>query len=650
MANMIGRLGVVLGLDSAEFVRGIDGASKKLDAFAEKAVSAGRVAGAALVAASVAALRYADDIYDVAKANDVAVDSIVKLKLALSQSGGESGNASKLISSFTMYVDKAATGTFEAQKNFKSLGISLKDLGSMSMDQLFAKTAESIAQINDPITRNAKAMEIFGKSAKGVDMIGFADEMANASRVTEQTAKGIEQAGKLFDNLDRMAQKAAMTITSALTPSLQIINSLLDGFLNKNVSLIDSIHDAYNLIAPGMIRERLPLYMKKTPGGQRITPFEMPDDQVRETTLGIDPKQKEELAKHQALMAKLAKETRDRQEYHNRLIEEAKRKNKELYEQEWDALKKKQQLKEDIQKAQDQADMAMKQQQRLRENQLDYDRQVLLLATQNKDLKSYELKYAQDIMSIRAQYLEQEYQIKNDRTQSEEYKNQALAQEIVLRDKAIAQAKEALEISRQESEGSFQKGFGKGFDEFIRNMPNQLELGRQAFNTLFGSMDAALQNFVRTGKFSFKDFARSLIQDMMLIQARANMMSMMKGVWSMFGGGTPSISLGEAYGGGTAGSIGISGFANGGNPPVGMPSLVGERGPELFVPRTAGTIIPNNNLASSMGGGQTINYNGPYIANMSAIDTQSGAQFLAKNKQAVWATYQSANRSIPVTR
>jgi phage-related minor tail protein len=179
-------------------------------------------------------------------------------------------------------------------------------------------------------------------------------------------------------------------------------------------------------------------------------------------------------------------------------------------------------------------------------------------------------------------------------------------------------------------------------------MPNQLEIGRQSFSALMSGMESALQNFVRTGKFSFKDFARSLIQDMIMIQARAQMMNMMKGVWSMFGGGTPSVDLG--YGGGSSGAVGISAFADGGNPPVGKASLVGERGPELFVPRTAGTVIPNNQLASAMGGGQTVNYNGPYIANMSAIDTQSGAQFLAKNKQAVWATYQSANRSIPVTR
>ena len=41
------------------------------------------------------------------------------------------------------------------------------------------------------------------------------------------------------------------------------------------------------------------------------------------------------------------------------------------------------------------------------------------------------------------------------------------------------------------------------------------------------------------------------------------------------------------------------GFANGGRPPVGQPSIVGERGPELFVPGSAGSIIPNNQLGGS---------------------------------------------------
>jgi hypothetical protein len=40
-------------------------------------------------------------------------------------------------------------------------------------------------------------------------------------------------------------------------------------------------------------------------------------------------------------------------------------------------------------------------------------------------------------------------------------------------------------------------------------------------------------------------------------------------------------------------------FADGGIPPVGKPSIVGERGPEVFVPRSAGTIVPNHALGGS---------------------------------------------------
>ena len=43
----------------------------------------------------------------------------------------------------------------------------------------------------------------------------------------------------------------------------------------------------------------------------------------------------------------------------------------------------------------------------------------------------------------------------------------------------------------------------------------------------------------------------------------------------------------------------IPGFANGGSPPVGKLSMVGEKGPELFVPKTAGTIVPNHALGGS---------------------------------------------------
>lgn len=74
---------------------------------------------------------------------------------------------------------------------------------------------------------------------------------------------------------------------------------------------------------------------------------------------------------------------------------------------------------------------------------------------------------------------------------------------------------------------------------------------------------------------------------------------------------------GKMDGAGTSGSFGSSliswvtkllpGFADGTDAMVpGMPSIVGERGPELFVPPSAGAIVPNHKLGGLGGGSPTI--------------------------------------------
>ncbi len=67
----------------------------------------------------------------------------------------------------------------------------------------------------------------------------------------------------------------------------------------------------------------------------------------------------------------------------------------------------------------------------------------------------------------------------------------------------------------------------------------------------------------------------------------------------------------------------IFGFADGGRPPVGRPSIVGERGPELFVPDTAGTIIPNHRLGG--GGGMSANVTVNVDASGSSVEGDEGS-------------------------
>lgn len=56
----------------------------------------------------------------------------------------------------------------------------------------------------------------------------------------------------------------------------------------------------------------------------------------------------------------------------------------------------------------------------------------------------------------------------------------------------------------------------------------------------------------------------------------------------------------------------LFGFADGGSPPIGVPSLVGERGPELIVPRGPMSVIPNHKIKGYADGtpGYTRSYGG----------------------------------------
>ena len=49
------------------------------------------------------------------------------------------------------------------------------------------------------------------------------------------------------------------------------------------------------------------------------------------------------------------------------------------------------------------------------------------------------------------------------------------------------------------------------------------------------------------------------------------------------------------------GGFGIPFFAEGGRTTANQPIVVGERGPELFVPNTSGTVIPNDELGMGSG-------------------------------------------------
>lgn len=233
MANTIARLGVRLGLDTAEFVKGIEAAKKDLSEFASQAKTMATVGVTAFAAMTYKALEFADSIADVATANELAIDTVLKLGEALAQNGGKAENASKMLASFTAFVDKAATGSFEAQKSFKDVGISLKDLATMSMEELLEKVFRGLEKMPDTITRNARAMEMFGKGVKGVGIQDLARQMQEAGHITEVQAQSVKDAGDAWDKLHKITHALMVEFTAFIgTPALQFVN-WLEGIAKK---------------------------------------------------------------------------------------------------------------------------------------------------------------------------------------------------------------------------------------------------------------------------------------------------------------------------------------------------------------------------------------------------------------------------------
>lgn len=164
---------------------------------------------------------------------------------------------------------------------------------------------------------------------------------------------------------------------------------------------------------------------------------------------------------------------------------------------------------------------------------------------------------------------------------------------------------------------------------------------QQVFDSVFGNMSSAIDNFVKNGKLSMKDLTRSIIQDLIAIQLKASMLTMLKGI---FGGNPFTPGSNSFVGPMQYDPLNLGKKASGGSVTNNTPYIVGERGPELFVPSGSGTIIPNGQIGN-MGG--TTNVTNYYI---DAIDTKSFEDRVLNSSNAVWAANQYAGKSLAITR
>ncbi|HEY8604999.1 tail tape measure protein [Tsuneonella suprasediminis] len=114
-------------------------------------------------------------------------------------------------------------------------------------------------------------------------------------------------------------------------------------------------------------------------------------------------------------------------------------------------------------------------------------------------------------------------------------------------------------------------------------------------------LESGLLNAVRKGSLGFEDLERVALKTIDRIAAQALQLGLDTLLGGGAGGGGASGAVGGILGSVVGGLLGLPGRATGGPVSPGRGYLVGERGPELFVPTSAGRVetgLPGGGIGS----------------------------------------------------
>jgi hypothetical protein len=649
--SIISRLGVVLGLDAGEFNKGMGLANQSLTSFA----TVGNAAKLGVVAFAKELIGLADQIDDTAKAFDISVATVVKMNLAMQMSGGSAEGAAKSLTTLTNKVDDALAGNEKTRESFMKLGLTLKDLQKLSIDAINEKAVKNLAAMEDGIKRNALAFDILGKSMRGVDLKAYNAEMEKSNALAESAQEEISSLGALNDEIAASFYKLKVVFMDLFGPVIELVGKSLTFILN----LLTDILSVANKIAEAFSKGFK--YLTSGQLGKDLKDAKKSQQQLMDEYSGA--------AAPNFSVSSGAQRTAGQTDAQKKITEEINKQNEALNRQ----------VKE-LQLAARSVGMTKSEYTKLLlefEKGGKYDkisdvhqRNKLLIEAFKVDKANQDEFIKNEIR--RADILKERYRIEGLMAgESDTAKRKALEylqiqeelleikrQNLNITDEELAKIAEAkikmveMADASRRANNTFQAGWSTAFENWKEKATDSFATGEQAFTSMTDSMSSAMDRFVETGKISFKSLIADMIKGLLKLALQAQVSGFFKFLGSAFGfggGGGGGAGMFTGSTGAIGGSIHLS-SAGGNELGAGQPSMVGENGPEMFIPKSAGTIVPNNRINSLMGNQPAVVYNGPYIANMSAIDTQSGLQFLAKNKQGVWAANQSAQRGLPQSR
>jgi len=552
----------------------------------------------------------------------ISTTALQAYQTAALQSGVKQAQLEQSLIKFNTTLGNAAERNKDAIEAFSNIGVKILDFNGKlrSSDDILAEVARRIMAMGSEAEKTAALVAIFGRS--GARLLPLLPELAKglAALTAEARAAGTVIEKDVIDKLDKAADRGALlhkrfqtTFARDVTsPFVDAMNEVLDYFnrlTERSGSMGIAFAQAFAQLIPlpGFQAPMLAQHLTApSPGGaigsefgRRIgRGFSLP---AAPASLGgaSNPTPKGDADKFGQQMRSLADDAARFQERLAMLKSDSKTPWPEL-EKQLDSIERTEKRISDLTKGMPKmSPMAVM----LATDAIAAEKARLALEKYEdavRDADRFERQYGDGTLELQETLSRLDQAQRTGRLSWEAYTV------------AVQQAHEAQERQRDMMIGLADNGWG-GFVAGMRIAMSEWDKANSAFsqgqaffNRTMQGMEEALTQFVTTGKISFRSLANSIISDLIRMQIRA-------ATTSLFGGGGLGGLLGSALGLGSTSSSGFhpfagdrtGGFAGGGRPPLGRASWVGEQGPELFVPDSAGTIIPNHALGGM--GGITIN-------------------------------------------
>lgn len=223
----------------------------------------------------------------------------------------------------------------------------------------------------------------------------------------------------------------------------------------------------------------------------------------------------------------------------------------------------------------------------------------------------------------------------------------ALQEELNGKTKAEQKVRQAL----GESWATYSPAVIKGLEDQIQkqmDLEERLKDQQAIWDTVKSSMSDAFMGMVdgtKSAKDAFKSMAAAIIKELynvLVVQRMVGSFNASTGVGTGIQG-----FLGNLFtGGGAVSHAAIAGFANGGDIRAGVPIMVGERGPEMIIPKSSGTVLTNGQTKAALGSSESyvVHNNISVTGSDSAMVRQEIAKMIPQISSATKAAMIDAKR------